>query len=222
MRTEGRFWGHRTTRGVPSASVLKAMLLVAYLRRGDVRDRPLRRADRRLLAPMVRWSDNATATRVRNLVGDRGLNRLARAAHMQRFRPGTPWGLSRVDARDQTRFFLDLDRLTPRRHRAYAMTLLRTVVSSQRWGVGRATPPGWRSYFKGGWGSGTGAVDHQVALLTRGDLRVSVAIMTTGNGSHAAGKRTLEGVARRLLRGLDRVTPPADPRPAAAARPASS
>lgn len=223
VRTDGRFWGHRTTQGVPSASVLKAMLLVAYLRRGDVRGRPLRRADRRLLAPMVRWSDNATATRVRGIVGDAGLYRLAKAARMQRFEAAAPvWGNSRVDARDQTRFFLHIDRLVPRRHRAYAMTLLRTVVESQRWGVGRATPDGWRIYFKGGWGSGSGAVDHQVALLRRGDLRVSVAIMTTSNGSHAAGKRTLEGVARRLFKGLPDVTPPAGPARAAASPPASS
>jgi beta-lactamase class A len=222
VRTDGRFWGHRTTHGVPSASVLKAMLLVGYLRRGDVRGRPLGRADRRLLAPMVRRSDNATATRVRNLLGDAGLHRLASAARMQRFRPATPWGHSRVDARDQTRFFLHIDRLVPRRHRAYAMTLLRTVVPSQRWGVGREVPRGWRVYFKGGWGSGSGAVDHQVALLRRDELRVSVAIMTTGNRSHAAGKATLRGVAQRLLRGLDGVTAPADPRRAAAAPPASS
>jgi beta-lactamase class A len=223
VRTDGRFWGHRTTRAVPSASVLKAMLLVAYLRRGDVRGRPLRSADRRLLAPMVRRSDNATATRVRGIVGDAGLSRLAGAARMQRFKAAAPvWGNSRVDARDQTRFFLHIDRLVPRRHRAYAMTLLRTVVKSQRWGVGRATPRGWRVYFKGGWGSGSGAVDHQVALLRRGDLRVSVAIMTTSNGSHAAGKQTLEGVARRLLRGLEDVIAHEGPARAGAAPPASS
>ena len=57
-------------------------------------------------------------------------------------------------------------------------------------------------YFKGGWGSGTGAVDHQVALLTRGDERIAVAVLTADNGSHAAGKQTLEGVFRRLLRGV--------------------
>ena len=54
-------------------------------------------------------------------------------------------------------------------------------------------------YFKGGWGSGTGAVDHQVALLARGDERIAVAVLTADNGSHAAGKQTLEGVFRRLL-----------------------
>ena len=87
----------------------------------------------------------------------------------------------------------------------------------------RVAPRGWRLYFKGGWGSGSGAVDHQVALLhARARCASRVAIMTTGNGSHAAGKATLRGVAARLLRGLDRVTRPRVLARAAAARPASS
>src|SRR5215210_1369347 len=62
VRTERRLWGHHRVRTVPSASVLKAMLMVAYLNRRDVRDRPLRRHDLRLLRPMIRRSDNTTAT----------------------------------------------------------------------------------------------------------------------------------------------------------------
>ncbi len=205
VRTERRAWGHRATRGVPAASTLKAMLLVAYLRRPPVRARALRRADRALLGPMVRRSDNVTATRVRDLLGNARLARFARRAGMRRFRPHAIWGLSRVDADDLSTFMLRADRLVPPRHRAYAMTLLRTVVPSQRWGIARVAPRGWRLYFKGGWGSGTGLVDHQVALLTRGDERVAVAITTTANGSHAKGKRTLRGVASRLVRGLERV-----------------
>jgi hypothetical protein len=84
------------------------------------------------------------------------------------------------------------------------MKLLSTVVPSQRWGIGRVSLPGWTSYFKGGWGSGTGAVDHQVALLTRGDERVAVAVMSVDQGTHAYGKETLRGVFKRLLRGLPR------------------
>lgn len=202
VRTERRAWGHRPARGVPAASTLKAMLLVAYLRRPQVRRRALSRAERRLLAPMVRRSDSVAATRVRDRLGNRGLERFARRAGMRRFRAHPVWGLSRVDASDLTAFMLEADRLTPRRHRAYAMRLLATIVRGQRWGIARVTPDGWRLYFKGGWGSGSGRVDHQVALLTKGDERLSVAITTTGNGSHAAGKRTLRGVAARLLRGL--------------------
>ena len=205
VRTEDRVWSHHGTRAVPAASTLKAMLLVAYLRRPGVRRRALTRADRALLSPMVRRSDNVAATRVRDLVGDARLRRFARRAGMRRFRTHPVWGLSRVDAADLSRFMLGADRLTPRRHRAYAMRLLRTIVEGQRWGIARVAPPGWTLHFKGGWGSGSGAVDHQVALLTRGELRVSVAITTTANGSHAAGKRTLRGVALRLIAGLGRI-----------------
>jgi hypothetical protein len=152
---------------------------------------------------MVRRSDNATATTIRNLVGNDGLYRLK----VPGFRAHRVWGLSTVSARGLTRFMHNVDRRIPPRHRAYGMRLLRTIVRSQRWGIGRVTPRGWRAYFKGGWGSGSGAVDHQVVLLTRGRHRVSVAVTTTGNGSHAAGKATLRGVFARLLHRLGPTAP---------------
>ena len=40
-------------------------------------------------------------------------------------------------------------------------------MAAQRWGIGRVDVDGFRLYFTGGWGSGTGRVEHQVALLTR-------------------------------------------------------
>jgi hypothetical protein len=121
---------------------------------------------------------------------------------MRAFSPAPIWGMSRVDAADQTLFFLHVERFVPSRHRATAMRLLSSIVPSQRWGIASVRPRGWALYFKGGWGSGTGAVDHQVALLRRGKRRVSVAILTTNSPSHAYGKATLRGVAARLLRGL--------------------
>ena len=76
-------------------------------------------------------------------------------------------------------------------------------IGGQRWGIGQLELPDWRLYFKGGWGSGTGAVDHQVVLLKRKDgTRVGLAVMTTNSPSHDYGKRTLRGVFARLLRGL--------------------
>jgi hypothetical protein len=139
------------------------------------------------------------------IVGAARLRALAHRAGMRRFTPVTGiWGLSRIDAVDQARYFLGVDSLLAPRHRAYAMRLLTTITPAQRWGLARVKPPGWRLYFKGGWGSGTGWVDHQVALLTRGDERVSVAILTHLDGSHAYGKETLRGIALRLLKGLSR------------------
>jgi hypothetical protein len=203
VRTPYGDWGWHRRRTYPSASVVKAMLLVAYLHRRDVRRRPLRRKERAMLSPMIRRSDNDAANQVYARVGDGRLRALARRAHMHRFTPGGPvWGRSRIDAEDQARFFLRIDRFMPRRHRAYGMWLLAHVVHAQRWGIGLVRPPGWRLFFKGGWGTGTGVTDHQSALLERGGRRVSLAILSYGSGSHVYGKRTLRGVARRLLRGL--------------------
>ncbi len=208
VRVEHRFWGYRAEDTVPSASVLKAMLMTAYLNRASVRDRPLNAADRALLEPMIRWSDNTAATDVRNIVGDASLVALARRVGMRRFSPAPIWGLSQIDADDQTRFWLHIDRYIAPLHRAYALRLLATIVSWQRWGVARVAPAGWQLYFKGGWGSGTGAVDHQVALLTRGPDRVALAIMTLDDGTHLYGQQTLQGLAQRLLAGLACTTPP--------------
>ena len=203
VRTPYGAWGRHGGRTFPAASVLKPMLLVAYLHRRDVRRRRLRDSERALLGPMIRRSDDAAAGAILARVGSARLRALARRAGMRRFTPVLhPWGSSRVTAADQARFFLRIDRLMPRRHRAYGMRLLRRVTPSQRWGIARVRPDGWRLHFKGGWGSGTGWVDHQVALLVRGRRRVAVAILTYAQGSHAYGKATLARVARRLLRGL--------------------
>jgi beta-lactamase family protein len=202
VRTARGLRGVRVERSVPSASVVKAMLLVAYLREPDVRRRGLHRADRALLGPMIRRSDNAAASQVCNVVGTGGLARLARRVHMRSFHATRPWGLSTIDVADQTRFLLNIDRHVPKRHRRYALRLLGSIVPSQRWGIARVRPRGWALYFKGGWGSGTGWADHQVALLRRGTRRLSVAILITSSPSHAYGNETLRGVAARLLRGL--------------------
>jgi beta-lactamase family protein len=202
VRTEHRLVGRTMDRRYPSASVIKAMLMLTYLRQPSVRNRPLRGDERALIDPMIRRSDNDTASQIRNLVGNQAIVRLARAAGMRRFSIHPAWGLSLITARDQTRFFLRLERLLPDRHRAYAMGLLRTIVPHQRWGMARVIPQGWRLYFKGGWGDRSGAVNHQVGLLRRGRHRIAVAVLTVGNPTHAYGSATLEGVSRRLLKGL--------------------
>lgn len=199
----GRLHGWRPHRVAPSASVLKAMLLVAYLRRDSVRGRPLTGYDRGLLGPMIRRSANEPANRIIGIVGRSGVRRVARRARMRSFTLHLPiWGHSEITARDQARFFRTIDGYLPERHRAYGMRLLASVVPSQRWGIPPVKPEGWRIWFKGGWGSGTGRVTHQVALLRQGERRISLAVLTQWNPNQAYGERTIRGVARRLLRGL--------------------
>jgi hypothetical protein len=202
IRTPAAVHGVGLDRTYPSASVVKAMLLVAYLRRPDVRGRALTRGERALLRPMIRRSDNDAATRVRNIVGNGALASLARRVGMTHFATAPSWGSTRITARDQSRYFLHIDGFMPKLHREFGMGLLRSIVPRQRWGIARAVPAGWDLAFKGGWGAGTGAVDHQVGLLTQDGARLAIAVLTVGSPSHAYGKRTEEGIARRLLDGL--------------------
>ena len=200
---KGRIHTHRAATEVPMASTLKVMFMVAYLRQGSVRDRRLRDSDKALLGPMIRRSDNNTATTIADRLGPRPLYRLARKASMRDFSFTRPWGLSRSSARDQARFMFKVENFIPKRHRRYARWLLSHVISSQRWGIGKVDTPGWKKFFKGGWGSGSGAVDHQIVLLERNNgTKTALAVMTTNSPSHDYGKRTLKGTFARLLRDL--------------------
>jgi hypothetical protein len=201
----GRFYGYRAATTAPAASVFKVMLLASFLRmRGGHR---LSQRDRDLLAPMIRVSDSVAATTVRDMVGRRRIERLARVAGMHDFEYRWVWGESRTSPRDQVRFMDHLMSYVPGDHRAYARYLLSHVVRSQRWGIGRVVPCGWRLYLKGGWGSGSGRVDHEVALLRHGRERIALALFTQFDPDHAYGKRTLRGLAARLLIGLRAVGP---------------
>ena len=192
----------RASTRVPAASVIKVMFMTAYLRQESVKYRDLRQWERELLGPMIRRSDNPSADRVADMLGPKRMYRLARKAGMRRFHYTRPWGLSTITATDQVRFMFELEQYLPSRHESYARSLLREVVPWQRWGIGRVQHPKWRYFFKGGWGSGSGDVCHQLAFLERGDMRIAAAVMITDSPSHAYATETLEGVFRRLLRYL--------------------
>lgn len=200
MDEEGQLRGYRERDAYHSASTVKAMLMVTYLNRGSVRRRALNPGDRALLHPMITRSDNAAASRIRDIVGNGALARLARRAGMRDFATAAPWGNTRITAADQARFFVRIDRFVVKRHRAYARRLLRNIMPSQRWGMPPARPRGWDIFFKGGWRpTGTGILVHQIALFQRGERRISVAVLTDGNPSYGYGHETIRGTAARLL-----------------------
>jgi hypothetical protein len=199
VRTDDRFYGYRPDHVEWSASVVKAMLMVAYLDRPSVAHRVLNGYDRSLLDPMITQSNNAAADQVDSIVGYAGLQSLADRVGMSSFANASPWGETHITARDQTKFFLHIDSYVTPLHRRYAMLLLSSIVPYERWGVAEVAPKGWTLYFKGGWGYGTGLLDHQVALLKRGCARVSIAVLSMYDGSHAYGKATLRSIFARLL-----------------------
>ena len=145
---DGRLHGYQPNLRYRSASLVKAMILVAYLRRVSWGHLPLDGAARAQLGPMITRSDNIAANWAYDRVG-RGptLDALARRAGMSSFAAASYWAYSMTSARDQVAFFARLERLTPPAHRAYALGLLRRIVPAQRWGIPRAAP-GWRLYLQ--------------------------------------------------------------------------
>jgi len=186
------------------ASTFKVMLMVAYLRQGSVKNRGLNDYDRGLIQPMIRRSDNTTATRIRDMLGRGPIERLADLADMRSFEWNSIWGLCRTTSRDQAFFLHNLERYVPDRHWDFARKELASITPSQRWGIGQVDVRGWHLYFKGGWGSGIGAVNHQNVLLTKDGRKIGMSVLTEDSPSHAYGTVTLEGVFQRLLHSLPR------------------
>jgi Beta-lactamase enzyme family len=202
--------GYDADRQFSSASLSKALLLAAELRRLDREDLPLDSETKELLEPMITYSDNRAADAVYAQVGDEGLEEVASRAGMGDFEP-TPgfWGGDRITAADMARFFYRLEANLPGPHRAYAKGLLARVAPVERWGIPQAVGHGWAAWFKGGWRPAgqedtSGAVTHQAALLVhRGGERLGLAVLSDEPPGDAGGFAAIEGVTERLL-----VTPP--------------
>ena len=103
--------GYDDDRQFSSASVSKALLLAAELRRLESEGLPLDDETKALLEPMITYSDNRAADAIYARVGDEGLEEVAERAGMNDFDP-TPgfWGGDRITAADMARFFYGLDR----------------------------------------------------------------------------------------------------------------
>jgi hypothetical protein len=197
--SQGRVAGVRLHEHFRTASVVKAMMLVAYLQMLSSRHRGLSGADRSLLYPMIHVSDNNAASAVLSVVGGGRLASVAREAGMVDYAPAVGWwAFTQTSAVDQARFFSQLGRLVPGRFYGYARWLLSSVAPSQSWGVPAVARPRWQVFFKGGWLPMEG-VFNQVALLERGSLTFTIAVLSSGEPSMSYGEQTIEGVTAELL-----------------------
>jgi hypothetical protein len=178
-----------------SASLAKAMLLLAYLR-----SHPHAASLDGTATTMIEESDNACAYAIQGVVGMSGVKKVARLAHMKDFRAGGSWIDCRVSAADQARFFYDYLSYVPASRRSFARKLLNGIVSYQRWGIPAAAgPDGWKPYFKSGWLYLDNVLMVQAAWVERRGVKWSVAVMTDGNPTKSYGWDTQKGVAGLLL-----------------------
>jgi hypothetical protein len=199
---DGRLTGVHMHRRFHSASVVKSMLLVAYLQMLAHQHRSLDSASQALLYPMIHSSDNGAASAVLAIVGEDALDRIAREAHMADYSPsGGAWGFTEVSAADLARFFFHQEALIPRRFEGYARWLLSTIEPGESWGIPTVARPEFHVFFKGGWLPEVEGLVNQVARLERDRPRIvfALAVLTTHDPSMAYGEQTIEGVTARLL-----------------------
>jgi hypothetical protein len=200
--SEGRVTGVNVHERFITASVVKAMLLVAYLRRLNAHGQ--RRIDpysNSFLYPMIHVSDNNAATQCWSIVGDTGLYAVAGAAHMTDFSVSGLWGTALLSPADQARFFFEMDSLIPKEFVGYARFLLSTIEPSQSWAIPAvARPLGYKVFFKDGSEPvGSAQLVHQVARLEGHGRTFAMAVMTDGDPTMQYGIDTIAGVASALL-----------------------
>jgi hypothetical protein len=199
LDSHGHLGGARLREHFETASVVKVMMLVAFLQMRDAEHRALGANDNALLYPMIHVSDNNAASAVFAIVGSSAVSRVAREAGMSDYAPGVGWwAYTQTSAGDQARLFLALQRLIPHRFYAYARGLMAGIEPSQSWGVPPVARPRWQVFFK------TGALPerglfNEVARLERGPITFTIAVFTDGDPSMAYGEQTIEGVAAILL-----------------------
>lgn len=201
MGPGGHAVGFHENRRYVSASVVKAMLLVAELSRLDRTKLPLDDGTRATLRAMITYSDNDAADQIYYRVGDAGLYAVAKRAEMPRFTVMGYWANAQITAADTASFMWRLDRLLDVRRGGFGSELLAGIVDYQRWGLAEAVPKDARLRFKGGWRStGLGQLVHQAARVDRDGRRYAVAVLTDGQPSmeHAIG--TVRLIGEQLIR----------------------
>jgi len=191
----GRLHGYQLHAGFESASLIKVMLLIAYLREHpDIPEDMLEP-----LTTMIEHSDNAAAYAVYEIVGDTGLRSVARLAQMEDFAEGPSLLAANVSAADYAELMYNIRTYLPPGHEAFAMNLLSHIAPEDYWGLPVvAQPYGWTVWFKGGW-LGANTTIHQVALLQKDGVNWALAVLTDGDPDPTYGIATLQGVMSRLL-----------------------
>ena len=200
--SEGRESGIRIHDTFITGSVVKAMLLVAYLRRLDaIGQHYIDSYSASLLYPMINVSDNDAATTCWSIVGNGGLYSVAAAAGMTNFSVTTDWGSAILTASDQAKFFFEMDSLIPPEFVGYARFLLSTIAGYESWGIPEiARPLGYDVFWKGGWRPSPDIyLVHQIARLEGHGVTFSMAVMTDGDPTMQYGINTIQGLATALL-----------------------
>ncbi|MFC4908880.1 serine hydrolase [Actinomadura gamaensis] len=203
---ERKLWcGVLAGRRFDSASVVKATILGALLRKVLDEKRPMTASEKSLAKKMITRSDNDAASKLWTHVGRTRMQRFLGQAGMTQTTLGSGgyWGLTQITARDEIvllRKYTERNGLLTDKARSYALGLMHEVISSQRWGTPAGTPSGITWHVKNGWLPRHGSAwrVHSIGAFTGRGHSYTIAVLTRDTPSMAYGVSTIERVARAV------------------------
>ena len=196
---------------VPTASVVKVLVLLVVLEQARQEGRPATEDELVLLWPMVTESDNDATSQLWERIGrGQAVSSYLASIGVSGFRPDprTSWGVSFVSARAMATILGKLlaGEILDAPSRALAIRMLDAVVPQQRWGVTAGTSPeaGDRVGLKNGWYPGNEGwrVNSAGVVRPRTGDGYAIAIVTGARASWREGIDTIEGIAAPMNEAL--------------------
>ncbi|MFC9244154.1 serine hydrolase [Streptomyces sp. NPDC057136] len=196
-------YGDTTT--YDTASIVKVDVLAALLLQAQDEGRELSGAEHGYAAAMIQRSDNASATRLWQVIGGaEGLDAANARLGLTSTTAAQAWGLTQTTASDQVRLLRAVfdpagDSVLSADSRAYVQELMGKVEADQQWGVS-AAGTGWS--LKNGWmpRTTTGLWDiNSIGRVLVGGRTYLVAVLSDGHATKEAGIALVESVAEAAV-----------------------
>lgn len=209
-RKTGQKYSYRGSVAYDTASIVKVQVLACLLMTAQDQDRDLTSTELALARRMIRLSDNdATTTLFSRLGQDSAVQACDRRLGLTHTDVNSAWGLTRTTADDQVKLLAQLvSERSPldEDSRELAHTLMSTVDGSQDWGVPAVARAGEEFTVKNGWDTRTADHDlwvvNSIGRITGPSADVSIAVLSHGHATMAAGISVVETVARMTRRYL--------------------
>jgi hypothetical protein len=211
-RVTGVYCVYNGSKDFDSASIVKAIIMAALLRRHQETKTPLSAWEKSEATLMITQSDNNAATALWDELGMSNLQHFLNLADMGETKLGQDgaWGLTQVTAHDE---MLLLKLLTAPNSvldaysRSYQLGLMAQVTSWEAWGVTAGTPSGIAWHVKNGWlPDATGWHINSIGTFSGHGKDYMIAVLsdnTDMNDDEQYGINTIEDVARLVQRDLN-------------------
>jgi beta-lactamase class A len=189
-----------------TASIVKVNILMAVMAKAQAAHKQLSNSQKQLAVKMIEYSDNNAATSLWNSAGGSiGITAFNRRdgimSHTTMNRNGY-WGLTTTTAADQAEMMHRLatsDRMLTQASRAYILSLMSHVTSSEDWGVSYGVRAKASVALKNGWlpvhGDYNNWQINSIGRIEHSGYTYTIAVLSGGNPSKKYGIQTVERIS---------------------------